>query len=65
MPKHALLIITLELLENLANADSFIYVTQISVSFEQIHEFSLPSSFKKMSGPNASLSYTAVAMCNA
>jgi hypothetical protein len=64
MLKHALLIVTLGFFVTIANADTF-DVTQISVSFEQFTGFPYPAALVTMSGPNASLLYTAVAMCNA
>ena len=64
MLKHALLIVILGFFVSTAHADT-LDITQISVSFEQFTGFPYPAVSVTMTGPNASLSYTGVAMCSA
>jgi hypothetical protein len=64
MLKRALVIAALSFFVTVARADSF-DVTQITVSFVQFTGFPYPAASVTMSGPNASLSYTAVALCDA
>jgi hypothetical protein len=61
--KHALLITVLGFLVPVARADTF-DMTQIALSFEQFTDFPLPRFAVDMDGPNASLSYFGVVMCN-
>jgi hypothetical protein len=63
MLKHALLIAVLGFLVPVARADAF-DMTQMTLSFEQFTDFPFPRFGVNMDGPNASLSFFGVVMCN-